>query len=51
MSPNYLETIENHPELKSLREELVRRVDKVVEKATAKKDSYLDYSYLWMDSR
>ena len=65
MSANYLETIEAHQELRSLKEELVQRVEKVnhildslipgntqvMEKANAKKDSYLDYSYLWTDSR
>ena len=51
MSSNYLETVENHPELKSLREALISRVEVVMEKANAKKDSYLDYAYLWTDSR
>lgn len=51
MSPNYLETIETHTELKNLRGELVQRVEQVMDKANAKKDSYLEYSYLWVDSR
>ena len=51
MSSNYLESVQNHPELKSLREALVGRVEEVMEKANAKKDSYLDYAYLWTDSR
>ena len=51
MSSNYLETVQNHPELKSLKEALVSRVEEVMEKANAKKDSYLDYAYLWTDSR
>ena len=51
MSSNYLETVQNHPELKSLKEALVCRVEEVMEKANAKKDSYLDYAYLWTDSR
>ena len=51
MSSNYLESVQNHPELKSLREALIGRVEEVMEKANAKKDSYLDYAYLWTDSR
>ena len=51
MSSTYLETVQNHPELKSLKDSLVSRVEEVMEKANAKKDSYLDYSYLWTDSR
>ena len=31
-SPNYLDTITNHPELKSLKEELIKRVELVMEK-------------------
>ena len=50
-SSNYLDTVNTHQELRSLREQLLKRVEEVMEKANAKKATYLDYSYLWLDSR
>ena len=50
-STDYLDTITEHPELSSLREQLIKRVEDVMDTANDKKSSYLDYSYLWMESR
>ena len=48
---NYLELVSNHAELKKLREEFMARVDLNIERANIKKTTYLDYSYLWTESR
>ena len=50
-SSNYLDTVNEHQELQGLREELIRRVETVMEKAEEKKTTYLEYSYLWLESR
>ena len=49
--PDYMETIRKHPELKRLRDDYIARVEKVIKKAKEKRDSYLEYSYLWTESR
>ena len=48
---NYLELVSNHAELKKLRAEFMARVDLNIERANIKKSTYLDYSYLWTESR
>ena len=50
-SSNYLDSVTDHQELRGLREELIRRVETVMEKAEEKKTSYLEFSYLWQESR
>ena len=48
---NYLELVSEHAELKKLRAEFMARVDLNIERANIKKTTYLDYSYLWTESR
>ena len=48
---NYLDTVTNHQELRGLKEELIKRVEAVMEKANDRKNTYLDFSYLWQESR
>ena len=48
---NYLELVNNHAELTKLKEEFMGRVDLNIERANIKKNTYLDYSYLWTESR
>ena len=50
-SENYLEIINNHEELKKLREDFMSRVESNIEKANLKMQSYLTYAYLWTESR
>ena len=50
-SSNYLDTVTEHQELRSLREQLISRVEEVMESANRKQATYLDYSYLWLESR
>ena len=51
VSSNYLDAVTEHQELKNLREQLISRVEEVMERANTSKATYLDYSYLWMESR
>ena len=50
-SENYLELINNHEELKKLREDFMSRVESNIEKSNQKMQSYLTYAYLWTESR
>ena len=48
---DYMESVKKHPELKRLRDDYINRLEKVIKKAKEKKDSYLEYSHLWLESR
>ena len=48
---NYLEIVSEHEELKQLKKELISRVSLVIEQANNQKNTYLEYSYLWTESR
>ena len=51
VGPNYMETIRKHPELKRLKDDFINRLETVTNKANDKKDSFLEYSHLWTESR
>ena len=48
---DYMETVKKHPELRRLRDDYITRLEKVIKKAKEQRDSFLDYSYLWTESR
>ena len=48
---NYLKVVSEHEELGELRKLFMSRVDLVMEQANAEKESYMEYSYLWTESR
>ena len=50
-SHDYLDGIRRHKELRKLRDDYIQRVEKVIAKAKEKRDSYLEYSYLWLENR
>ena len=48
---NYLESVRKHAELKSLRDEYISRLEAVIKQSKDKRDSYMEYSYLWLENR
>ena len=50
-SQNYLDTVNTHQELRTLKDDLIKRVEIVMGKANTQKTTYLDFSYLWLESR
>ena len=48
---NYLNTVKSHPELISLKDQFINNVKQVMDLANMKKDTFLEYSYLWKESR
>ena len=48
---NFLEVVSEHTELKMLRKEVISRVKLVIDHANNQKNTYLEYSYLWTESR
>ena len=50
-SYHYLQAIQNHPELRQMRSQLMNRVQDAMDKANRYKDKHMDYSYIWTDSR
>ena len=48
---NYLDSVRKHSELKTLRDEYIKRIETVIKQSKDKRDSYMEYSYLWMDNR
>ena len=48
---NYLDSVRKHSELKTLRDDYIQRVEKVLKQSKDKRDSYMEYSYLWMENR
>jgi dynein heavy chain len=48
---DYMETVMKNSELKRLRDDYITRLEKVMQKAKSQKDTYLDYSHLWTESR
>jgi dynein heavy chain len=51
LTNDYLDVVSNHSELKTLRQDLIARVNLVIEQANSQKNTYLEYSYLWTESR
>ena len=49
--PNYRRIISNHRELRHLKDLLLTRVMDASSRATKRKTQFLEYSYLWTDSR
>ena len=45
-SYHYLQAIQNHPELRQMRSQLMNRVQDAMDKANRYKDKHLDYSYI-----
>ena len=48
---HYLDTARKHSELRALRDDYITRVEKVIAQAKEQRDTYLDYSFLWLESR
>ena len=48
---DYLDAISNHKEIKSMREQLIMRINEVMNRANKLKTSQSEFSYLWIDSR
>ena len=48
---DYLDAISNHKEIKSMREQLILRINEVMNRANKLKTSQSEFSYLWIDSR
>ena len=48
---NYMDIVNNHPELIALKEQFISQLRLVMDKANEKKDTFLKYSYLWTESR
>ena len=48
---NYLDALSSHKELKSMRDQLIFRIQEVLSKANKLKTGQNDYAYLWTDSR
>ena len=48
---SYLVVINEHAELKKLKAEFTKRVEDATDKANQKLQSYLNYAYLWTESR
>ena len=48
---NYLQVVSEHEELSGLKKMFVDRVELVIEQANADRLTYMDYSYLWTESR
>ena len=48
---DYLDFIKQHKEIMSLRSDFMARVDLSIERANIKRNTFLDYSYLWTESR
>ena len=48
---NYLKICYAHPELNSLKDQFINNVKQVMDMANTKKDTFLEYSYLWKESR
>ena len=50
-SKDYLGTVTFHPELVGLKDQFILNVKLVMERANTKMATYLEYSYLWTESR
>ena len=48
---DYLEYVKEHKELMALKTEFMARVDLSIERANIKKNTFLEFAYLWTDSR
>ena len=48
---NYLKVVSEHEELGELRKLFMSRVELVMEQANSEKQTYMEYSYLWTESR
>ena len=47
----YLTIVRNHRELKKLKKTLIERVERTIASANETKNNYLQYSYLWLESK
>ena len=47
----YLDVIRSHKELQNMRRTFIERVEKTIVRANEAKDNYLQYSYLWLESK
>ena len=47
----YLEIIRNHKELRKLRKTFMDRIEMTISEGNKAKDDYLQYSYLWLESK
>ena len=50
-SDSYLGYVKQHKELMALRTQFMARIDLSIERANIKKATFLEYSYLWIESR
>lgn len=48
---DYLDAIRKHSELKVLRDDYINRIETVIKEAKEKRDTYMEYSYLWMENK
>ena len=48
---DYLDSVRKHAELKVLRDDYISRIEKVMKLAKEKRDTYMEYSYLWLESK
>ena len=48
---DYCEAVKKHAELRVLRDDYINRVETVITKAKAKRDAYMEYSYLWLENK
>ena len=50
-SQTYLTIVRNHGEMKKLKKTLIERVERTISNANETKNNYLQYSYLWLESK
>ena len=48
---DYLDAVRKHAELKVLKDDYITRVETVIKKAKEKRDSFMEYSFLWLENR
>ena len=48
---DYLDAIRKHAELKVLRDDYINRIEAVIKQSKEKRDSYMEYSYLWLENK